>query len=100
MAPFFVRAAMMHDDGGQTVHQRLFNLAEMRVLQGRTGYRWDGEGFIGGDVNRLWFKSEGDGAFDQGVSSAEVQSLFSHDARADRQSPDHASSVMGVRTWL
>jgi len=72
------RSAMMHDNGGQTVQQVLFNLAEMRALQGRNGYRWDGEAFIGGDVNRLWLKSEGDGTFHHGVNSAEVQALFSH----------------------
>jgi copper resistance protein B len=72
------RSAMMRDSGGQTVHQLLFNLAELQTLQGRGGYRWNGEGFIGGDVDRLWLKSEGEGTFHQGVNSAEVQALFSH----------------------
>lgn len=72
------RMAMMREDGGQTNHQILFNLAEIQAHQGHNGYRWDGEAFIGSDVNRLWIKSEGDGTFHEGVGSAEVQALFSH----------------------
>ncbi|WP_454886326.1 copper resistance protein B [Sphingomonas oryzagri] len=72
------RMAMMREDGGQTNHQVLFNLAEIQAHQGRNGYRWDGEAFIGGDINRLWVKSEGDGTFHEGVDSAEVQALFSY----------------------
>jgi copper resistance protein B len=69
---------MMREDGGQTVHQVLFNLAEYQIRNGRDGYRWDGEAFVGGDINRLWIKSEGEGVMHQGVDSAEVQALFSH----------------------
>ncbi|MDH7638284.1 copper resistance protein B [Sphingomonas oryzagri] len=72
------REAMMREDGGQTIHQILFNLAEIQILNSHAGYRWDSEGFIGGDINRLWIKSEGEGTFRDGVDSAEVQALFSH----------------------
>jgi copper resistance protein B len=41
----------------------LFDVLEYRPSLGRTGakgdYRWDIEGYYGGDYNRLWFKSEG-----------------------------------------
>jgi copper resistance protein B len=45
---------------------RLFTLADVLEYRPRTGgsesrsdYRWDVEGWYGGDYNRIWFKSEG-----------------------------------------
>jgi len=69
--------AMMREDGGRPFGTVLFNLAEYQARAGRDGYRWDGEGWFGGDINRLTIKSEGEGAFGMGVDSAEVQALFS-----------------------
>jgi copper resistance protein B len=71
------RMAMMHEQGGQAFSQVMFNLAEVQVRQGRDGYRWDGEGWFGGDINRLTIKSEGEGVFRRGVESAEIQALYS-----------------------
>lgn len=72
------RMSMMKENGGQMVHQVLFNLAEYQIRDGRDGYRWDGEAFTGGDINRFWIKSEGEGTMHRSVDSAEVQALFSH----------------------
>ncbi|MEG3126054.1 copper resistance protein B [Sphingomonas sp. GB1N7] len=71
------RKDMMFEQGGQPFYQVLFNLAEYQARQGRDGYRWDGEAWFGGDINRLWLKSEGEGAFREGIESAEVQALYS-----------------------
>jgi copper resistance protein B len=71
------RNEMMHEEGGQAFYQVMFNLAEVQVRDGRDGYRWDGEAWVGGDINRLVIKSEGEGAFRRGVDSAEVQALYS-----------------------
>lgn len=46
-------------DDRQTFAHVLFNQLEGRTGDGETEFRWDGEGWIGGDVNRLWLKSEG-----------------------------------------
>ncbi|MGY2733371.1 copper resistance protein B [Sphingomonas sp. UYP23] len=70
------RHDMMFEQGGQPFYQVMFNLAEYQARQGRDGYRWDGEAWFGGDINRLWLKSEGEGAFREGVESAEVQALY------------------------
>jgi copper resistance protein B len=72
------RAQMMREQGGRTFSQIMFNLAEYRAQQGRDGYRWDGEAWIGGDIDRLWLKSEGEGTFGDRLDSAEVQALYSH----------------------
>ena len=37
----------------------LFNQFEGRTNGPDNAFRWDGEGWIGTDMNRLWFKSEG-----------------------------------------
>jgi copper resistance protein B len=71
------RIEMMHEQGGQAFYQVMFNLAEVQVRQGRDTYRWDGEAWFGGDINRLTIKSEGEGVFRQGIESAEVQALYS-----------------------
>lgn len=70
--------AMMRENGGQTFSQVMFNLAEVQVRNGKDGFRWDGEGWFGGDIDRFVVKTEGEGAFRQGVDSAEVQALYSH----------------------
>jgi copper resistance protein B len=71
------RDEMMKENGGQKIAFLSFNLAEYQVRQGRDGYRWDGEGWYGGDINRVTVKSEGEGTFGKGVEEAEVQLLYS-----------------------
>ena len=71
------RSDMMHEDGGRSFQQVMFNLAEYQFHDGKDGYRWDGEAWFGGDINRLWLKSEGEGSFRGAVDSAEVQALYS-----------------------
>ncbi|WP_309663091.1 copper resistance protein B [Sphingomonas sp.] len=64
--------------GGQKLAQVMFNLAEAQFRNGRDGFEWNGEVWYGGDINRLWVKSEGDGNFGQSIERAEVQALYSH----------------------
>ena len=64
--------------GGQQTGQLLVNIAEYQATRGRDGYQWVGQAWYGGDINRLWFKSQGDGEVKRGVGRAEVQGLFSH----------------------
>ena len=72
------RARMMRENGGQTFHQILFNLAELQIRDGRDGYRWDGEGWVGGDIDRAVVRTEGSGDIRGGIEAAEVQALYSH----------------------
>jgi copper resistance protein B len=50
---------------------------EATFADGEEGYTWDAQGWTGGDINRFWWKSEGEGAFGDGVEDAEVQALYS-----------------------
>ncbi len=64
--------------GGQKIAQIMFNLAEAQFRNGRDGFEWEGEGWYGGDIDRVWVKSQGDGTFGRSVDRAEVQALYSH----------------------
>lgn len=63
--------------GGQKLAQVLVNVLETQFRKGRNGFEWDAEGWYGGDINRLWIKTEGDGAFGRPLERAEVQALYS-----------------------
>lgn len=71
------RGALHTEQGGQNFYMVLFNLAEYQFRNGRDGYRWDGQAWYGGDINRFVAKTEGEGAISGGVETAEVQALYS-----------------------
>ncbi len=71
------RAVLRRDAGRMTAYSVLFNLAEYRVQKGRDAYRWEGEAWIGGDINRFVLKTEGEGTVGHGVETAEVRALYS-----------------------
>lgn len=71
------RHHLQEHHGGGNFYQVMFNLAEYQFRNGHDGYRWDGQAWYGGDINRLFVKTEGEGTFREGVESAEVQALYS-----------------------
>ena len=71
------RTMLRHENGGMPAYRIVFNLAEYRVQKGADAYRWDGEGWFGGDIDRFVVKTEGEGAVRGGVESGEVQALYS-----------------------
>lgn len=71
------RHEMMVENGAQKVGFVSLNLAEYQARKGRDGFRWEGEAWYGGDINRLTLKSEGETAFGEGIESGEVQALYS-----------------------
>jgi len=71
------RHEMMKENGARKIAFLAFNLAEYQARKGRDGFRWDGEGWYGDDINRVTVKTEGEGAFGEGVEEAEVQLLYS-----------------------
>lgn len=69
--------ALRREHGGMAFNQVMLNLAEVALRSGRDGYRWDGEAWFGGDIDRLVLKSEGEGRFGERLDEAEVQALWS-----------------------
>ena len=49
-------------DDQQKFTYLLFDVLEFQPKPDDSGYRWDVEGWRGGDYNRIWFKSEGQGS--------------------------------------
>ena len=52
-------------------------LFEYRASRGRDGYRFEGEGWLGGDINRLVIKGRGEGERGRTLGDAEGQLLYS-----------------------
>jgi copper resistance protein B len=70
------RAQLQREHGGSVISKVMLSLGEYRVGDGENGYRWEGEAWVGGDLNRFVVKSEGEGGED-GIEAAEVQALYS-----------------------
>lgn len=76
-------------------------------LGDENSFNWDAQGWVGGDFNKLWLKTEGERVNGSGVESAEVQILYSRlisdfwDFQAGirydfKPEPERAFAVIGV----
>jgi copper resistance protein B len=70
------REQLQREHGGAVVSQVMLNLFEYQLGEDDGGYRWDGEAWIGGDINRLVLKTEGEGDEEE-LESGELQVLYS-----------------------
>lgn len=101
------RAALARENGGMTLFWLQADRLEYRVREGEDGFLWDAQAWYGGDIDKLWLKSEGEGAFGEGVEDAEVQALWSHaigpwfdlqaGVRQDLTGPTRTHAVVGVQ---
>lgn len=71
------RREMRNHHGGLTAFKFLIDQAEVKIRNGRNAYGWDAQAWYGGDINKLWLKTEGEGSFGEHVETAEVQALWS-----------------------
>jgi copper resistance protein B len=71
------RAQLQREHGAVRSSKFIANLAEYQVRRGKDGYRWDAQAWVGDDIHRLVFKSEGEGASGERPESAELQALYS-----------------------
>src|SRR3546814_16523985 len=69
------RHDMMKENGGQTIAFISFNLAEYQARKGGDGFRWYGEEWYGGDINRLTRKRGGAGVLGEARGGADGKSL-------------------------
>ncbi len=101
------------DHGGHTVHDRaisyqvLFDQFEAQLVHGNAGVRWDNRSWIGGDRNRVIFRTEGE-AVDGILDTAEAQVLLGRSigrwwdvvagVRFDaRPEPAHTWAAIGIQ---
>lgn len=67
--------AMMHPKAASYAQARL-DLAEYQFANGRDGYRWEGEAWVG-DLNRFVARLRGEGRVGERLENAEVQAVYS-----------------------
>ena len=102
------RAESREEHGSMETYKVLVDQLEAKVRDGRDGYAWDAQAWYGGDIDKLWLKTEGEGDFGRSPESAEVQALWSHaidpwfdlqaGVRYDIQpNPERAHLVLGVQ---
>jgi copper resistance protein B len=74
-------AAFPELKGGHAVHDRmlhyfvLFDQLEWQPAAGGHAGSWDNKGWVGGDVNRFWFRTEGDGE-NGALGTAQLHALY------------------------
>lgn len=99
---------LIEEHGGYVTWMFLADQLEYRAQDGRDGYKWDVQGWYGGDYDKFWLKSEGEGGFGESPEQAEVQALYSraidpwfnlqagvrHDFRPD---PERTHLVVGIQ---
>lgn len=71
------RAMAREEMGGMRFSKIMLNLAEYQTGSHGDGYRWDGQAWFGGDINRVVVRSEGEGRVKDGLEAGEVQALYS-----------------------
>lgn len=102
------RAHLTQEHGGMTAYKLLIDQLEVALGDGGEGYSWDAQFWYGGDIDKFWLKTEGEGAFGEEFEGVEVQALWSHainpwfDLQAGvRQDigagPDRTHLVLGVQ---
>lgn len=69
------RGILRDEHGGVLTYKIMGDRIEYTNQNGVDGYRWDGEAWFGGDINRLVIKTEGEGGDD--IEDAEIQALYS-----------------------
>ncbi len=71
------RKQLLAENGDVRTTAVLIDTLEASFGDGEEGYSWNAQGWTGGDINRFWWKTEGEGAFDGKLHEAEVQALYS-----------------------
>lgn len=100
--------ALIDEHGGYVTYKGLVDRLEVRLRDGSDGYAWDADFWYGGDYDKLWLKTAGEGDFGGSVESAEMQALWSHTitpyfdfqagVRYDlRPDPERAHLVLGIQ---
>ncbi|WP_324751216.1 copper resistance protein B [Sphingomonas sp. LY54] len=102
------REVLRKEHGAIVTSKILVDQLETLIRDGRDGYAWDAQGWYGGDIHKIWLKSEGEGSFGESPEHVEVQALYSraldpwfnlqagvrHDFRPD---PERTYAVLGLQ---
>lgn len=72
------RKMMTHEMGGLNTTVVMLDRLEAQTGKGGDGWAWEGALRTGGDVDRLWIRTEGEGELGGSVDDAGVQALWGH----------------------
>ena len=101
------RSNMVEEHGGMPAYKFLIDQLELNFGDAE-GYSWDAQFWYGGDIDKFWVKTEGEGTFGEEFEGVEIQGLWSHaiDPWFDLQAgvrqdigtgPDRTHLVLGVQ---
>lgn len=101
------RDALRREHGGGSYSQVMIDLAEIKIANGHTGYKFEADAWFGGDINRLVVKADGEGDFGEAIDRVELKALYSRaigpyfnlqaGVRQDLGAgPDRTHAVIGV----
>jgi copper resistance protein B len=96
--------AQGHEMGHDTYSAVMLDRLEARNYQGVNTAYWEGQGWIGGDLDKVWFKTQGDAAHGK-VQTADAQLLYSRaiapywDAQIGARH-DFQAGNLPARDWL
>ncbi|KAK0350833.1 hypothetical protein LTR94_027406 [Friedmanniomyces endolithicus] len=71
------RRTLIYENGDVRTTAVIIDRLEAGLGDGEESYLWDVQGWSGGDINRFWWKSEGEGDFGGSLEEAELQALYS-----------------------
>jgi copper resistance protein B len=71
------RKVLAYEVGGMGFSLVMVDLAEVGFQNGRETYRFEGEAFTGGNLDRFGVKLEGEGTFGQRLDDLELQAVYS-----------------------
>ena len=71
------RRALVRENGDVRITAVIIDRLEAGFGDDGESYLWDVQGWSGGDINRFWWKSEGEGEFDGRLEETELQALYS-----------------------
>lgn len=71
------REQLVTENGGMRADAIIIERLEAGFDDEHETYAWHAQGWYGGDVHRFWWKSEGEGGFENEVEHAELQLLYS-----------------------
>ncbi|MFC7535898.1 copper resistance protein B [Sphingomonas sp. GCM10030256] len=72
------RRGLLAEHGDMPAYKVLVDQAETRLRKDRDGYFVNAEAWYGGDIDKLWLKTEVEGDHGSKPEQAEVQGLWSH----------------------
>lgn len=70
------RRQLIAENGGMRTYAIIVERLEAGFDDDSESYAWHAQGWYGGAINRFWWKSEGEGAFENELEDAELQLLY------------------------